>query len=372
MSEPVRVLCVDDEPKVLAALQRTLFEDYDVTTATSGAEAIEILGEERPFAVIVSDMRMPEMNGAAFLARAREVAPDTVRMLLTGHSDMDSAISAINEGNIFRFLCKPCPEPELKRALEAAKHQYALVKAEQQLLEDTLNGAVAVLTQTLSLAAPLAFQRSSTLRDIVDHVAKHVELDGAWQYRMAAMLAPIGCITLPTEVVTRAYAGKSLSDAERDMVARHPEAGRMLLEHIPRLEAVADIVGFQATPPPTNAPEAVVTGSLLLRLAYQVEAAIRAGRPLVDTLREIQAARQYPIRFVASLRTFATFREGVKRRLNVSDLRPGMVIDEDVFGINELLLIGKGRVADEILIRRLRNVSRTSGVKEPFDVLCPA
>src|SRR5690606_18712073 len=98
-----RILCVDDEPNVLAGLERTLFDDYDVTTANSGVEALEILAEEEPFAIIISDMRMPNMDGATFLAEARKLEPDTVRMLLTGYSDVEAAISAINDGQIFRF-----------------------------------------------------------------------------------------------------------------------------------------------------------------------------------------------------------------------------------------------------------------------------
>ena len=92
----VRVLCVDDEPNVLEGLSLHLRRRYQVETATSGAAALEILQRGGETAVVMSDMRMPGMDGAAFLARARQTAPDTVRILLTGHADLNSAISAVN------------------------------------------------------------------------------------------------------------------------------------------------------------------------------------------------------------------------------------------------------------------------------------
>jgi response regulator RpfG family c-di-GMP phosphodiesterase len=371
MTEAKRILCVDDEPNVLNAMQRTLFEDYDVTTANSGAEALEVIAEDEPFSVIISDMRMPEMDGATLLARARQLSPDTVRMLLTGQTDIAAAISAINDGQIFRFLCKPCPPDQLKGALAAAHQQYSLVRAERQLLEDTLNGAVKVLTETLSLAAPLAFQRSSSLKALVSHMTKQLELENAWQFPIAAMLAPIGCITLPSDVVARVYSGKALNKTEEQMVARHPEVGRMLLGKIPRLEAVAEMVALQTTLMPKGVSEEVATGAAMLRLAMEVDAELGQGKPLLEILRVAQASRSYPIRMVASLRNFSHVQEGTKKTIKVSELKPGMIVLEDLLAANDVVLVAKGRTVDEVSIHRLENIARGTGVREPFDVLCP-
>src|SRR5687768_872607 len=103
------VLCVDDEPQVLAGLSVSLRRRYEILTATSGAEALAVLARRPDVAVVVSDMRMPGMDGAAFLAKAKEIAPDAVRVLLTGYSEIDAAMNAVNQGQIFRFLTKPCP-----------------------------------------------------------------------------------------------------------------------------------------------------------------------------------------------------------------------------------------------------------------------
>src|SRR5664279_3439182 len=112
-----RILCVDDEPQILESLRDTLHRDYEVQTAGSGAEGLGLLAEEPDgYAVIISDMRMPEMLGSVFLHNARLIAPDTTRMLLTGHADLDAAVTAVNEAQLFRFLTKPCPPAEVLAA----------------------------------------------------------------------------------------------------------------------------------------------------------------------------------------------------------------------------------------------------------------
>src|SRR5882672_4792554 len=103
-----KILCVDDEPNVLEAFSRSLRKDFQVFVAQSGEQGIAMIENEGPFAVVVSDMRMPEMDGIQFLSRVRETIPETVRVMLTGNADQQTAMNAVNEGNIFRFLTKPC------------------------------------------------------------------------------------------------------------------------------------------------------------------------------------------------------------------------------------------------------------------------
>src|SRR5205823_11426086 len=124
---------------------------FDVASATSGADGLAALEKATgAVAVVISDMRMPAMNGAAFLAQVRQRWPDTVRMLLTGQSEIEAAIAAVNEGQIFRFLSKPCPADQLLAAVMAAVAQHDLITAERVLLEQTLHGSIKTLTEILS------------------------------------------------------------------------------------------------------------------------------------------------------------------------------------------------------------------------------
>lgn len=130
-----RILCVDDEPHVVAALRDALRREFDVSTATSGPEALQVLADASPFTVVVSDFAMPGMDGSEFLAQARVIAPDAIRILLTGHATVHSAIDAVNNGFIFRFLTKPCSHRQLQQAIEDAVEQHRLITADRVLLE---------------------------------------------------------------------------------------------------------------------------------------------------------------------------------------------------------------------------------------------
>jgi len=119
-----KILLVDDEPKVLAAIKRQLRKEFQFETALSGEEALKIIDEKGPFAVVVSDYHMPGMNGIDFLCRVKSVDPDTVRMMLTGSADMSTAIQAVNEGSIFQFHPKPCPAETLGKAIKSGIDKY--------------------------------------------------------------------------------------------------------------------------------------------------------------------------------------------------------------------------------------------------------
>ena len=135
-----KILIVDDDKNFLDSLHRSLRQRYDIVTAGSPAEGLHALNSGETFAVVVSDLAMPGMDGIAFLTKAKEISPLSVRIMLTGHGDLDAAMSAVNNGNIFRFLTKPCPAESLQSALDAGLEQYRLVTAEKELLQKTLEG----------------------------------------------------------------------------------------------------------------------------------------------------------------------------------------------------------------------------------------
>lgn len=265
-----RILCVDDEPNLLAGLERSLYGQFDVTTADSGAAGLDALETSGPFAVIVSDMRMPGMDGAVFLARARERAPDSVRILLTGHAAAASTAAAIKHGGIFRFLSKPCRTDELSATLHQAVTFREMTLLERELLATTLSRTVGMLNDVLSSVAPALFQRTTDTRAYVRHALTKLDWSDGWAVQLAAALSQIGLVSLPADLLQRHLAREPLDDAERALVERHPEFAHRRLVSIPRLETVAEIVRHQAVPPPADAPETVVRGSHLLRAALQL------------------------------------------------------------------------------------------------------
>jgi len=136
------------------------------------------------------------MDGIQLLSKIKALAPDTIRVMLTGNADMDTAINAINEGSIFRFLNKPCSKEVMAITLTAALAQHRLVIAERQLLEQTLSGSIQVLTEVLSLVNPAAFSRAERARRYMHHIVTSMNLGDPWQYEVAAMMSQLGCVTL--------------------------------------------------------------------------------------------------------------------------------------------------------------------------------
>jgi FixJ family two-component response regulator len=138
MSERTQILFVDDEERVLNALRRHfLDEDYELHTAISAREGLRIL-EQTPVEVVVSDFRMPEMNGGEFLREVSHRWPDTVRIVLSGYADISAVISAINDGAIFKFVSKPWQEHELKDAILEALDKHRSTARMRELAEQAL------------------------------------------------------------------------------------------------------------------------------------------------------------------------------------------------------------------------------------------
>ena len=121
-----KILLVDDEVNILDALKRQLHNQFHLLTASSGQEGLTVLRTLGPFAVVVSDCKMPGMDGIQFLSLVRKIAPSTIRMMLTGNDDLETAVQAVNQGEIFRFLTKPCPPETFKKVLEDGLKQYQI------------------------------------------------------------------------------------------------------------------------------------------------------------------------------------------------------------------------------------------------------
>jgi CheY-like chemotaxis protein len=368
------VLCVDDEPNVLEGLALNLRRRYEVLKANGGGAGLEILQKDKEIAVIISDMRMPGMNGATFLAEARKLAPHATRILLTGQADLDSAIAAVNEGQIFRFLTKPCPPPILVGVVDAAAEQNRLLLSERVLLEQTLYGSIKALTEILALASPASFGRVARIRDWVSGLSAKLGSPGFWQAEVAAMLSQLGCILLPPEVAEKASSGQSLSGQEQKMAGRVLEVTERMLSDIPRLEVVRGILAASGAAQParsaafTPSEQALVQrGAQLLKVALDYDAL--ESREGLDALRTMRATDGYDPAVLDALTSLVEARraEGV-RELPLAAVRAGMVFAADLRLLNGTLLIARGHEVTAGLLERLSNI-RPGSVKEPVFVI---
>ncbi len=378
MSE--RILCVDDDPSILQAYQRALRKRFHIEPALGGEEALAAVLEQGPYAVVVADMRMPGMNGVELLTRIREHAPDTVRMMLTGNADQQTALEAVNEGRIFRFLTKPCSPEVFASALEAGIAQYRLVTAERELLSKTLSGAIKVLTDILSLASPIAFGRASRIRRLAGQLASQLEFHPLWQLEIAAMLSQIGCVAVPEEILTKAYQGQELSAKEAEAFQAYPLVGRELISHIPRLDEVAQIIAFQdqqfdggGFPPDGKRGEEIPLGSRILKVAMDFDTLVTAGSSNELALAEMNdRVGCYDPAVLATLRSvLAISQVYVIRRVRAAELVDGVLLADDVKSLNGLLLCAKGQEVTPSMRARLKNYVANYGIQEMIKMLVP-
>lgn len=375
MAEQPHVLCVDDEPKVLEGLALNLRRHYRVSTATSGREALPIVTGSDPPAVVVSDMRMPEMDGAAFLAQVKAQAPDCTRILLTGQADMNAATAAVNDGQIFRFLTKPCNAHTLAAAIAAGVEQHRLVTTEKELLEKTLRGAIKALTEVLSLANPLIFGRATRLKQHASDLLAGLGIPFSWQLEVAVMLSQIGCIVLSPANNEKLYYGKELTPVEAESTQLVPRIALQLLEHIPRLEMVCAILdtqeyNFDGAGSPAGAPqgEAIPLGARILRIVSDYDYLEAGGNSPTAALGIMQNRKgRYDPRLLSVIgRVKGKVAPGASQ-LPLDSLQIGMMLAQDIVSTTGSVLVPRGHEISQAILTRLRGLEPGS-VREPISI----
>jgi response regulator RpfG family c-di-GMP phosphodiesterase len=382
-TSPPRILFVDDDANVLAAFQRNLRKQFAFDTALGGAEAIALLKECGPYAVIFADMQMPGMNGVELLDKARELAPDTVRVMLTGNADQQTAIDAVNRGHVFRFLTKPCPPEALQTTIETSLKQYELTRVERELLEGTLAGSVKVLAEVLAMIDPAAFGRGQKLRDSARVFGRFLGLESTWELEVAALLAQLGSVSVPATILRKIDQGIDLLPRERAIIEKTPQIGHDLLVNIPRLQSVAknilyqhkryDGVGF---PNDRLSGEAIPFGARVLKVLLDRATLEEEG---IAKARAFEAMKHRAGVYDPQLlqKCFACFEgflvnaisaEREVRTMPIAELQPGHVLVSDIRTLTGVLLVSQGNRLTETMINRLKNYAEFDGVKEPIFV----
>jgi len=399
-----RIVFVDDEPPILNSLKRSLMDEpYETVFHEAPERALEDL-RERPAAVVVSDQRMPSMDGVAFLGEVKRKWPDTVRILLTGHASLETALSSINQGSVYQFLEKPWDEARLKRTLHNALDHRRMRLENRRLLELTreqndelsrfnkhLERLVEERTQeVLQLNESLhrsfyemirAFVEMMELFDpsLVGHckrttaMAKRLGRALKWgedrlkRLKTAALLHDVGQIGLPRGLFKRRE--DELDDAERRLLWQHPALGYSMLNKVEELAEVAGIVKcHHEAIDGSGYPERLEGGRVPL------ESQIIHLCSLYDHL--VHDRRHSPLKALEALRwkkngfhpsVFNALADGVSRGIEakdddlrvralkgLDDLRPGMVLARDVWTVRGRLLLSEGTKVHPTQIRKLK------------------
>jgi response regulator RpfG family c-di-GMP phosphodiesterase len=376
-----KVLLVDDEPRVIETLAQLLRREFDVRTASVPQDALRTLNEISDLAVVVSDMRMPGMDGATFLHEIMVRRPDVARILLTGEAGREGAIRAVNEGQILRFLTKPCPVEDLKKAIDAGVVQHRLIHAERAVLLETLMGSIKALMEVLAVANPVAFGRAERIRKIAARCAERFNCTDYWQLEAAALLSQLGYITVPESTLEKMYAGQPLTRDERQKVDSVPDVASALLEHIPRLEPVIQIVAALKW----NDAQIARLGDGTIGLAARIlgavleyEALIAAGKSRDEIFAELhQKSARYGERLIMQLddcighKQAATIsRTPDEREMLLGEVSPGARLLSEIRLANGTLLVPVNFEVTKTLLDRLSNI-HPDLMKKPVRVAIP-
>lgn len=414
------ILCVDDEPQILSSLKR-LFrrEGHTIVTMGSGAEGLDYLSEN-PVDLVISDMRMPEMDGHQFLSEVATRWPNTVRMLLTGYSDMESTVGAINDGRIYRYVAKPWDDADLllsvQRALESKqikdeRDRLNLLTVEQNKQLQELNGSleakVARRTEKLQQTAnellqsnqriEAAYSESVTvfariigmreggasthgdrIAELCDLVAVELGLDDQTRQDIAfaAQLHDIGKMAMSDTLMQTPY--ETQTDEQKEIFKQHCVNGQAILMSLGPLQNAANIIrSHHERVDGTGYPDQlkgddILIGAKVLNVANEFDDLLSGA--LLGTAMDKPSALQFLTSNIgrrfdgAVVKAFIDVYENSQQDqavskvliLSVEDLMPGMTLAEDVYLRENVLMLRSGQELTENFIEKFQTLCQES------------
>jgi CheY-like chemotaxis protein len=340
-----KILCVDDEDSILRGFQLNLRKDFELHLASDGVEGLEVFDKEGGFALVLSDMRMPRMNGADMLAEIKKRDHEVSTILLTGHTDFDSAMAAVNDGNVFRMLSKPCPPERLIKVLNDGLEQHDLVRSKRILLDQTLRGAVDALAESLSTAKPLFFGRVQRVRRMANELAEKLAIPNAWRVDVASVFSQLAYLALPENVTEDVYYRKDLTKEVKSLLAKFPEDTRNILNKIPGLEEV-------------EKPDGVRIAASILKVALDFDYYEEQGYNrslIVNTLKERE--KDYDPKVTKSLSDLIVIAAETSslQEISIEDIDIGMRLSQELRLDDGFLIAAAGTDVDRQLLKVIRN-----------------
>jgi CheY-like chemotaxis protein len=366
-----RIMVVDDNPDNLKLLEGMLRQSgYEVRSFPLGRLALASALQAPPDLILL-DVNMPEMNGYEVCQRLKS-SDELSGIPVLFISALDQTRDKL-EG--FRagardYISKPFHFDEVNARVETHLRLRRAQVAEQQLLERTLNGAIQALMEVVHSAFPELKARSGAIQSYAHCIADKLSLKEPWLFDLAGMLSLIGCIALPEDVFQRAYRAEALSSHEVEMFRAHPESGARLLAHIPRLEAVAEIIRLQQSP--GAGPDHI--GERILYCAVELDRLVYSGMTFGQALAQLKKKRdRIEPEILDALKDYVP--DAVvfhHEALTIRQLVAGMILEDDVFSeATKMLILKKGAVLSETWIERLQNFAKCQGIKEPLGVQVP-
>jgi response regulator RpfG family c-di-GMP phosphodiesterase len=366
------ILLVDDEINILNSHRRTLRNEFNFDVALSGIEALELISKGKKYAVVVTDMQMPNMNGLELLQKIKDLSPNTVRMMLTGNSDQDTVVNAVNIGDVFRFVNKPCDPDTLITAIKAGVKQYNLVVAEKVLLNRTLKGVINVLSVVLDLVNPDATKNSDKMLEYMKRLAEVMKLPDTWGFVPMVQLSQLGCVIFPSQTLKNIDSGHTISEEEKQLFAQHQLLAADLIRQIPRMEKIADNIFYQkkcfngeGIPNNNVSGTNIPLGARMLKVVIDFIHFEKQERSNEKAFSRLKMQKQfYDPRILIALSTVLNINiEVPKIMVNLADLKEGMVLDNRILTKRGLLVAREGQKVSETLLKIISHCLQNKAIE---------
>ncbi len=377
-----KILLVDDEKNILEAYKRNMMNEFEILAAESGEAALEFFKKDSNIPVIVSDYKMPHMNGIELLEKVQKISPDTVQIMLTGQAEMNAVINLINKTRIFRFLTKPCSSEDLISHIKDGLKQHQLITSEKELLGKTLSGSIKILIDLLALAKPQAFTKAKKIKDLSRKIYQHLKAETSWQMEIAATLSQVGTVTIPDDTLKRYYKGITPSADEMIMYNNHPLIGADMIKNIPRLEKVAEIIKYQLKnfdgtgfPSDPIAGESIPLESRIIRIAMDFDSLTNKGKSKDEAFKEmIRKSDSYDINLLQGISCILLDIPDKKNdpiilELTIDELQEGMLLAEDLVTLDGKVISGQNQILNEPLLATFYNYAKNGQIKNTIKVI---
>jgi len=360
-----KILLVDDEINILNSFKRILRNRFPFDVAQSGDEALALIEKNSTYAVVVSDMRMPGMDGITLLNKIKEVSPNTTRIMLTGNADQQTAIDAVNVGDVFKFMNKPCNATNFINTLESGVAQYKLVIAEKILLNKTLKETMNVLSEVLTIVNPDVFSRVVLIKQYMLKLAKNLKMPISWSFEPMIQLSQLGCIVFPsknTNVANKGLPnkGSKFSKEHDKLVMEHPGLAADLIHKIPRMGQIAKTIRYQnkgfngeGSPFDDVKGKQIPIGARMLKIVIDFLDFIDNGASQEQaTLMLEEQSVLYDPELLAAFRVAIDIPQNEETTMiALTELSVDMIIQEDIRTEADLLVAAKGQQVTEALLR---------------------
>jgi ActR/RegA family two-component response regulator len=368
---------VDDEKNILNAYKRNLRNQFQIYLADNPETALEIIKRYGPFACVISDLKMPEMDGLTLLGKIKELAPDTVRILLTGYADLNTAIEAINKGNLFRLLTKPCSMKDMEIAINDAIAQYNLIVSERELLTKTLKGSLSVLIEILSTVQPLVFNFTMRFKSLAKSIAERLKYPNMWEVEISALLMHIGLVSVPADIIEKKLHGLELNSEEEKIFRNHAELGAKLISQIPRLEKIAQNIKLQYEPyfvlkeKFKESPDRFPFVAAVLKTLNDYFELLAKGTPESEAIKKMENNLEtYDPAVLGALEAeiLGVEKDRTIKLIKLAELQPGMILAKDLRDANNFLLLPKGTKINPIMLSKIANYAKMTKIYEPVEI----